>query len=505
MLPEENKESQELSIKKLPYNIEAEQVLLGGLLQNNEYINKVADFLLAEHFYEPIHQRIFEAITNLYDKGIIANPVTLKNRFEQDEALKELGGVNYLLRISSKAMGLVDMKNYGKIVYNSYISRKLIEISEETIDFCYNSTGHETPSEQIEIPESKLFNLASAGGIESSHSAVSDVVKSAIKNAEIALKNDGMIRGVKSGFRDLDKVIGGFKNSDLLILAARPSMGKTALAINFAVNAAKNLKDEYEKKLQEYEEGNSDEIDKPAMGSVALFSLEMSSEQLVTRVLSIKSGIDTSHITQGRFKKTSTKDEFDELLKSGADISQLPILLDDTPAISISALRTRARRMKRKHNLSMIIVDYLQLMQGTSRRANENRVQEISEISMGLKAIAKELNIPVIALSQLSRQVEQRGKEAGSKRPQLSDLRESGSIEQDADIVMFIYREAYYKEREEPSHSDIEKWNKWQEEFDAIKNVSEIMVAKNRNGPIGNVRMFFNQSTTEFADLDEHH
>ena len=496
----ESKNLSEDSYKKLPYNIDAEQYILGSILLNNEFINRVADFLLPEHFFETIHQRIFEVILNLYDKGISASPISLQNHFQDDEALKELGGSEYLAKLCSLAGSIVNVKDYGRIVYNLYISRKLIEFSQETINDAYKATGSERASEQIETPEGKLFALASEGNIESSFASISTSVKTAIEYADAASKLKGSISGVATNFSDMDNLLGGFNKSDLIILAARPSMGKTALALNFAYNGAEFLKNRYEADLKKYAELEIEERgEEPKKGSVGFISLEMSAEQLATRMLSMDTGINASNIRRGKLSKTSQKDEFKKLLNASNKLNELPIFIDDTPALSISAVRTRARRLKRKYNLELLIVDYLQLLRGVGRKSQDSRVQEISEITMGLKAIAKELNIPVIALSQLSRQVEQRA----DHRPQLSDLRESGSIEQDADIVMFIYREAYYKEREKPSETETEQILKWQEEMDKVDSLSEIIIAKNRNGPIDNVQLYFDKSTTRFANYAE--
>ncbi len=483
--------------KKPPYNIEAEQFIVGAILNNNESINKVADFLLADHFYEPLHQKIYQAITGLYEKGIIANPVTLKNHFSNDPAMEEAGGANYLLRLTGLAGGIINVRDYAWIVYNLHISRSLINIGEELLEDAYNSTGEKNASSQIEKPEGMLFNLASTGYSDTNFTPIRNSLQTAIRVADLASKRDGAISGIQSSFKDIDALLGGFNKSDLIILAARPSMGKTALAINFAFNAAKYLKTEYEKQLEEYKL-NPQSAEEPKLGSVGVISLEMSAEQLATRMLSMKTDINAANIRRGKLNKSPHNDEFRKLLDASSELQGLPMFIDDTPALSISAIRTRARRLKRRHELSMLVIDYLQLIRGVEKKSEASRVQEISEITMGLKAIAKELDIPVIALSQLSRQVEQRP----DKRPQLSDLRESGSIEQDADIVMFIYREAYYKEREKPSDDDMEAMQRWQETMSKIDNVSDILISKNRNGPIGNVRLFFDKNTTRFGNFE---
>jgi len=488
-------------IKKLPHNIDAEQYVLGSLLNNNENLNKIGDFLTAEHFFEPIHQRIFSAITNLFDKGMRADPVTLKNHFSNDEAFNELGGVNYLINLCSIASGILNVKDYALLIYNLSISRSLIDICNETLEECYKTTGETTASEQIEKPESKLFSLASTGFADTGFVSIKKSALEAIRVSELATKNEGTISGIATKFTDIDNLLGGFNNSDLLILAARPSMGKTALALNFAYNSAEFLEASYKKQVSEYNSDKTKFIEPPRRGSVGFISLEMSSEQIATRLLSMKTGINASDIRRGKLSKTSQNDEYAKLLQAYQEVENLPILIDDTPALTISAIRTRARRLKRKHNLAVLYIDYLQLIRGVNKKSQENRVQEISEISMGLKAIAKELSIPVIALSQLSRQVEQRA----DHKPQLSDLRESGSIEQDADIVMFIYREAYYKERTKPSEENTTEMQKWAEEMSKIDHVSEVIVAKNRNGPINTVKLFFDKNTTKFGNLDSYH
>ena len=494
------KEAAEANIKKLPSNLDAEQYVLGCLLNDNENINKIGDFLREDHFFEPIHGKIFRSIINLYDKGIQANPVTLQNHFQQDEAFSTIGGSSYLINLCSISSGILNIKDYALIIYNMATSRSLINICNETLEECYNSTGETTTSEQIEIPEGKLFSLASTGYSEKGFNPLKHSLAEVLKSAELAAKNKGGLSGVPSKFTDIDNLLGGFNKSDLVIIAARPSMGKTALALNFAVNTADSLNQKYQDEIKAYQQDKSKFIEEPKKGSVGFFSLEMSSEQLATRMIAMKSGLNAFSIRQGRLNKSPNNDEYEKLINAYKEMEDTPIFIDDTPALSVSAIRTRARRLKRKHNLQVLFVDYLQLLRGVNKKSQESRVQEISEISMGLKAIAKELDIPVIALSQLSRQVEQRA----DKKPQLSDLRESGSIEQDSDIVMFIYREAYYKEREKPSEENQEQMLKWQEEMERIDNISEIIVAKNRNGPINSVRIYFDKNTTKFNNLDGH-
>ncbi len=481
---------------ELPHNHEAEQMVLGSLLVNNNAIDKVSDFLREQHFFFPVHQRIFAAISRFYERGLIASPVTLKNEFDKDEALEEHGGSVYLARLASVASGIIDIRGYASIIYSLAISRELIDIGEDMVNNGYDASGERRASEQIEEAEQKLFALASEGNSDNDFRKIGISLNQAIETANAASKRKGDISGVATRFAQMDNLLGGLHDSDLIIVAARPSMGKTALALNLALNCAEQLKSEYDDAIAKH---TDDAPEMPKLGSVGIFSLEMSAEQLATRMLAMKTAISATDIRRGRLRSSPTEDDFATLIRASQEMNELGLFIDDTPALSIAALRTRARRLKRKHNLSVLIVDYLQLLRGVSASAQNNRVQEISEITMGLKAIAKELNIPVIALSQLSRAVEQRE----DKRPLLSDLRESGSIEQDADIVMFIYREAYYLQRKQPSDTEIEKFNAWQDRLAEIENVTEIIVAKNRNGPVDNVKLAFDGNTTRFIDYAE--
>ncbi len=478
--------------RTMPSNINAEQVLLGALLINNDSINQVGDFLRHDHFYEPVHQRIYEAIQKFVDKGLLANPVTLKNYFDKDEALASLGGAAYLIDLASAAGSIINIKDYAKTIYDLALKRKLIDIGEEVVNTAFADDIDVSSQNQIESAEQKLFNLANEGSSEKSYEHLSKAVIETIKRTESAYKNRGKVTGITSGFSDVDKLLGGFQKSDLLILAGRPSMGKTALATNFAMEAAKALRNAAE----------AEGLSGKDIGSIAFFSLEMSSEQLASRLLSSVSGINSTALRRGELNES----DFASIVKGSQELASMPFFIDDTPAISISALRTRARRLKRQHNLSMIIVDYLQLMRSNSDQAKTNRVLEISEITQGLKAIAKELNIPVIALSQLSRAVEQRD----DKRPQLSDLRESGSIEQDADVVLFVFREEYYVARKMPPEGT-DAFADWQKEMDRVHGITEVIVAKQRNGPIGIAKLHFDAAKTKFSlavdsgisDIDE--
>jgi len=473
-----------LETKSELFNIEAEQAVIGTIILNNEYLNRVNEFLFPEHFYEPAHQKIYSQIFHNIEKiNIVANQITLKQFFENDDSIKGIGGTKYFATLLSSASGIIDIADYGKIIYDLALKRKLVMIGEEIVNNVYNSKENKTAEEQIEIAESNLFNLSENKASKGDFYNISYSLKETINKTLIAKQRDSHISGVSTGFADLDKILSGMQQSDLIILAGRPSMGKTALGINVAINACKFL--------------NNDIEDKNQQKAVGFFSLEMSSDQLSARVLSMESSINATKFRTGKL----TEDEWEVIATRCAEISKLPFFIDDTPALSISTIRTRSRRMMRKNNLAFLVIDYLQLIRGNSTRANENRVQEISEITQGLKAIAKELNIPIIALSQLSRAVEQRE----DKRPQLSDLRESGSIEQDADVVAFIYRDSYYKERKRPPESEKENFEKWKNEMQDVAHKAEIIIAKQRNGPVGTVELFFDAEFTRFGNLDIYH
>lgn len=477
----QEKQDDNLLARKLPYNTQAEQAFLGAVIINNEAVNRVGDYLLPEHFFEPVHQRIYSAILKFMDRGIIATPVTLKNHFDKDEALSAVGGADYLARLAGLSISIINLEDYGRLIYDMAVRRKLIDIGEDVVNDAYDKEIELTAKDQIEKAEQALFTLASEGAGESGFQPLRTSLVAAINTVDMAYKRREKISGIPTKFTDLDELMGGLQNSDLIILAGRPSMGKTAFAINMAVNSCKALQEQKKS-------------DNPIPPSVGFFSLEMSSEQLAARMIAMESGVDSAKMRVGNL----TDDEFAKLVQGNKSLHGLPFFLDDTPALTISALRTRARRLKRKNNLAVLLVDYLQLVRGSSRMSESSRVQEVSEITQGLKAIAKELNIPVIALSQLSRAVEQRD----DKRPQLSDLRESGSIEQDADIVMFIYREEYYVARLKPQEGT-PKFDEWQMKMNQCMNITEIIIAKQRNGPIGAAKLFFNSRTTKFEDLAE--
>lgn len=466
-------------------NLEAEQSLLGTIILNNEYLSRVLEFLLPEHFYEPAHQKIYTQIIHNVEKvSIVANQITLKQFFENDENIKAIGGAKYLSTLLASASGIFDIADYGRIIYDLALKRKLVMIGEDVVNRVYKTENNLSAQDQIEQAEANLFDLAEKGGNgKSDFRNISFSIKETLDKTLLARKRDSHISGVSTGFTDLDKMLSGLQQSDLFILAGRPSMGKTAIAINIAVNACKFL--------------NPDLDDKKNLKAVGFFSLEMSSDQLASRILSMECSINATKFRTGQL----SENEWEVVATRSAEIAKMPFFIDDTPALSISAIRTRARRMLRKNNLGLLVIDYLQLIRGSSSRSAENRVQEVSEITQGLKAIAKELNIPVIALSQLSRAVEQRE----DKRPQLSDLRESGSIEQDADVVAFIYRDSYYKERMRPPENEVDKFQKWKNEMQQVAHKAEFIIAKQRNGPVGNVELFFDAEFTRFGNLDVYH
>lgn len=471
-----------------PVNLEAEKALLGAILVNNSALEQVSDFLEGPHFSVEQHVRVFEAAAKLVDAGQIADPVTLKRYFEGEESLAEIGGPAYLADLAASAVTVINAREYGRIIHDLYLKRQLIDLGSELVNRAYGTEIEEDAQNQIEQAEQALYDLATTGEFEGGFNDFKNAVVKAIEIAEAAHKREGGLAGTSTGFRDLDTLLGGLHPSDLVILAGRPSMGKTALVTNIAFNAAHD----YVKS-----QGKEGAV-------VGFFSLEMSAEQLASRILSEQSNLSSDRMRKGEL----SNEEFTRLAQASMMLHEMPIFIDDTPALSVSALRTRARRLKRKNNLGFIIIDYLQLVQGSAGSRSEGRVQEISEITRGLKTLAKELNVPVIALSQLSRAVEQRE----PPRPQLSDLRESGSIEQDADVVMFIYREEYYLERKKPGRRTdedeskfAERMQRWEENKGKAENVAEVIVAKQRHGPIGDVPLFFDGNFTRFGDLDRDH
>ena len=463
--------------REAPHNFEAEQAVLGAILANNEALNHVGTSITPEDFYAAIHQRIYKAILQFHDKGLIANPVTLKHHFAGQEGVED----QYLARLVASAISIINIHDYAKIIRDLAIKRRLIGIGEEAVLGAYDPQNELGGIAQVEGVEQQLFRLATDGDAEGGFKALKYSLADALVRTEKAFQRSGAVVGVTTGLRDMDKLLGGLHPSDLLILAGRPSMGKTALAMNLAHNAAVALEREDEDAHQRSE--------KPR--SVGFFSLEMSAEQLAMRLLASACGISSHKLQKGDL----TQDEFQRLVEGSHKLNALPMHIDDTPALSIAALRSRARRLKRVHNVSLIVVDYLQLVRPSAGNSTTNRVQEISEITQGLKAIAKELNIPVIALSQLSRAVEQRE----DKRPQLADLRESGSIEQDADVVMFVFREEYYVQRQQPSEGTPEH-AEWQKKMEDVHGKAQVIVAKHRNGPVDSVMLQFTSDTTTFHD-----
>ena len=473
--------------RTLPHNLEAEQALLGAILIKNEALNQVAAFLEPGHFYLPVHGRVFEAVLKMVERGQIASPVTLKHYFDNDDSLSDVGGAQYLARLAGSAVTIINAEHYGRAIFDLAMRRELIGIGEDMVNQAYDASLDESAVAQIENSEQKLFNLAEDGGAEGGFKPFDAPLRIALDMITQACKRDGHLSGASTGFVDMDKLLGGLHASDLIILAGRPGMGKTALATNIAFNAARAFKQEKDA------DGN---IIAEQGAKVGFFSLEMSSEQLATRILAERSGISSEKLRRGELSDA----EFSKVVRASQEIESLPMYIDDTPALTVAGLRARARRLKRQHGLSLVIVDYLQLMRpSTSTRLN-NRVQEVSEITQGLKALAKELNLPVVALSQLSRAVEQRD----NKRPQLSDLRESGSIEQDADVVMFIYREQYYLAREQPEDGS-DKHDDWMAKMERAHNLAEVIVAKQRHGPIADIKLHFNGAFTRFSDLDFQH
>jgi replicative DNA helicase len=456
--------------KELPNNIEAEQAVIGSILVSNDIFDEISTIISSINFYDPMHQRIFEAIESLIYKGMLANPITLKNYFEDEK--DDLDVPEYLVKITKFSTSVRQAVEYSKIIYDMFVRRELIKISEQTIDSAKLNELDTNGQTIIENSERLLFDLAEKGSFNSSLVKFDEAMKQTIEMASAAYKNDEGIVGVPTGLRDLDDKLGGLHQSDLIIIAGRPSMGKTSLATNIAFNAAQKLQESGKK------------------SSIAFFSLEMSSEQLSTRIISEQARISSNDIRRGRI----SDEQFDKFLETSKNIAELPLYIDETPAISIAAMSNRARRIKRLFGLDMLVVDYIQLMRGTTYN-KDGRVQEISQITQGLKAIAKELGVPVVALSQLSRQVEQRD----DHKPQLADLRESGSIEQDADVVMFVYREGYYLQRKEPREATVEH-AEWQAKMNEVAHLAQIIIGKQRHGPIGNVTLEFEERFTKFKD-----
>ncbi|MEX0955587.1 MAG: replicative DNA helicase [Rhizobiaceae bacterium] len=471
--------------REAPNNVEAEQALLGAIMVNNDAFYRVSDFLKPGHFHEPIHRKVYEVAGELVRMGKVANPVTLKTFLPADEKIGEMTVSQYLARLAANAVTVINAADYGRAIYELATRRALITVGEDMVNIAYDAPVDMSPSEQIEDAERRLFELAETGRYDGGFESFTDAVKTAIDMANAAYMRDGHLSGIASGFRDIDRRMGGLQPSDLIIVAGRPGMGKSALATNIAFNIA-----------HAYEPAQQADGSFAAAngGVVGLFSLEMSSEQLATRIISEQTEIPSSKIRRGEI----TEPDFDKLVACAQTMQRIPLYIDQTGGISIAQLAARARRLKRQRGLDLIVIDYIQLMTGSSKRAGESRVQEVTEITTGLKALAKELNVPIIALSQLSRQVENRD----DKRPQLADLRESGSIEQDADVVIFIYREEYYLKNREPKPGT-EEYIKWETDMNESRGKAEVIIAKQRHGPTGTVPLGFQGEFTRFFDLAE--
>lgn len=465
----------------LPHNTEAEQQLLGAILTNNDVYDRIASLVKPEHFFDPVHQRIFERAAARIQKNALASPVTLKPFFEDDDGLKELGGPAYLVRLAGAAISAYAARDYAQMIYDLAVRRELIALGRDISAKAAKVEIHSEPKEQIVEAEQRLYKLGEQGVAERGFQSFLKAAVEAVNIANAAYQRGGGLSGISTGLVDLDKKLGGLHPSDLLILAGRPSMGKTSLATNIAFNIAKAYR---RGRLPDGGEGTVEG------GVVGFFSLEMSAEQLAARILSEASEVPSEQIRRGDM----TEAEFRKFVDAAKSLESCPLYIDDTPALPISQVAARARRLKRTHGLDVLIIDYLQLLKGTSK--NDNRVQEVSEITQGLKAIAKELNIPVVALSQLSRQVESRE----DKRPQLSDLRESGSIEQDADVVMFVYRDEYYLSRMEPEPGSAAH-AEWMQKSERAHGKAEVIIGKQRHGPIGNVELSFEARFTRFGNL----
>ena len=478
---------EELKSEQLPKNIEAEQALIGAVLANNKTFEKVSEFLRAEHFADPVHAKIYEILSNLIARGHVADVITLKNYFEQSNSLDEVGGYNYLIKLADSATPLTNAEYYAQFIYDKYLRRELISTGYDIVKNATTEDLDSDANEQIELAEKRLFDLANQGETQTGFIDFSTALESSLKRVEMAYQKDGKISGVPTGLDALDAKTGGLNDSDLIILAGRPAMGKTALATNIAYNVAEFFA--HDKNTPAKNKG------------VAFFSLEMSADQLASRILS------TVTQTNGHKMRTGELDnaEFTRIAAAVRELEKMPLYIDDTPGLNINAIRTRARRLKRNKGLGLIVIDYIQLINGTgSKKGEGNRVQELSEISRGLKILAKELQVPVIALSQLNRGVESRD----DKRPLMSDLRESGSIEQDADIVMFVFRENYYIQNEQPKQKAGEtpehlqkRLEEWDARVKATKNIGEVIIGKQRHGPVGTIQLYWNGDYAQFGNL----
>jgi replicative DNA helicase len=482
-----NNQELEKNLRIPPQNLEAEQSLLSALLVNNKAYEKVSEFLKPEHFASSVHGKIYEACARLIERGQLADPLILRDYFKQDGSLDEIGGFQYLMNLANASVSIINAADYGRLIHDRYIRREIIDIGTNMVNEAYVDDLQTSSSEHIESAEKRLYELSNESDSKKGFVNFPDALNKALEMTNEAMQRDGGLAGVSTGLTELDKKLGGLHDSDLLIMAGRPGMGKTAISTNVAYNAAEFFLDDAQKTGE-----------KPK--SVAFFSLEMSADQLAARVLSSVAQVGSHKMRNGELDAG----EFNRLAGAVRQMETIPLFIDDTPGLSVNNIRTRARRLKREKNLGLIIIDYLQLLSGSGTRRSDNRVQEVSEMTRGLKILAKELNLPVICLSQLSRAVEARE----DKRPLLSDLRESGSIEQDADVVMFVYREFYYLDREEPvkrpSEND-EKYQarmeEWEVRREAKRNIGEVVIAKQRHGPTGNVELYFNGEFTQFSDL----
>ncbi|HXW27167.1 MAG TPA: replicative DNA helicase [Xanthobacteraceae bacterium] len=469
--------------RSAPHNIEAEQALLGAILVNNEALYRVSDFLEPRHFFEPVHQNIYEIAGSLIRVGKIANPVTLKTFLPADVDIAGLTVSQYLARLAAEATTVINAEDYGRTIYDLFIRRSLIVVGEDMVNVAYEAPVDFAPRDQIEDAERRLYELAETGKYDGGFQRFASALTTAVDMAARAYQRDGRLSGLATGLHDLDRMMGGLQHSDLVILAGRPGMGKTSLATNIAYNIARAWRGDVKA------DGHIDTING---GIVGFFSLEMSAEQLATRIISEQTEIPSYRIRRGEIEPP----DFDRIAAVAREMETLPLYIDETGGLSIAQLAARARRLKRQRGLDLLVVDYVQLLQGSARRANENRVQEVTEITTGLKTLAKELNVPVLGCSQLSRQVESRD----DKRPQLSDLRESGSIEQDADVVLFVFREEYYLKNKEPRAGTDEHF-KWQTDMEAVHGKAELIIGKQRHGPTGTVQLQFKADVTRFADL----
>jgi replicative DNA helicase len=466
-----------------PHNIEAEQALLGAILVNNEAFYRVSDFLRPEHFFEPIHAKIFDLTASLIRAGKVASPITLKTFLPPDLDIAGLNASQYLARLAAEATTVINAEDYGRTIFDLATRRSLIIIGEAMVNVAYDAPIDLTPSDQIEDAERQLYEIAETGRYDGGFFQFKSALATAVDMAAQAYQRDGKLSGISTGMMDVDRMMGGLQPSDLIILAGRPGMGKTSLATNFAYNIAKAWRGEVRP------DGRTVSVNG---GVVGFFSLEMSAPQLANRIIAEQTDIPSHRILRGEIDPS----DFDKIAGMAREMEQMPLYIDETGGLSIATLTARARRLRRQRGLDLLIIDYIQLMTGSSKKAQQGRVQEVTEITTGLKALAKELNVPILALSQLSRQVESRD----DKRPQLSDLRESGSIEQDADVVLFVYREEYYLKNKEPRPGTEEHF-KWMAEMEAVHGKAEVIIGKQRHGPTGTIQLQFKADVTRFSDL----